>query len=68
MLATDGVADDLLPERIDGFVQWLMDDFAGMAPSQRWRALQRELKDWPTPHHTDDKTLVVLTQREAVLA
>jgi len=68
VLATDGVADDLLPERIDGFVQWLMDDFAGMAPSQRWRALQRELKDWPTPHHTDDKTLVVLTQREAVLA
>jgi hypothetical protein len=45
-----------------------MDDFAGMTPSQRWRALQRELKDWPTPHHTDDKTLVVLAQREAVLA
>lgn len=67
VLATDGVADDLLPERIDGFVQWLMDDFAGMAPSERWRALQRELKEWPTPHHTDDKTLVVLAQREAVL-
>jgi serine/threonine protein phosphatase PrpC len=68
VLATDGVADDLLPERIDDFVQWLMNDFAGMAPSQRWRALQRELKAWPTPHHTDDKTLVVLAQREAVLA
>lgn len=68
VLATDGVADDLLPERIDGFVQWLMDDFASMAPGQRWRALQRELKEWPTPHHTDDKTLVVLNQREAVLA
>lgn len=68
VLATDGVADDLLPERVDGFVQWLMDDIAGMAPSQRWRALHRELKDWPTPHHTDDKTLVVLKQREAVPA
>jgi serine/threonine protein phosphatase PrpC len=68
LLATDGVADDLIPERIEGFVQWLMDDFAGMAPAQRWRALQRELKDWPTPHHTDDKTLVVLAQREAVLS
>lgn len=68
VLATDGVADDLLPERIDDFVQWLMDDFASMAPSQRWRALQRELKNWPTPHHNDDKTLVVLVQREAVLA
>lgn len=68
VLATDGVADDLLPERIDGFVQWLMDDFAGMVPGQRWRALQRELKNWPTPHHTDDKTLVVLALREAVVA
>ncbi len=68
VLATDGVADDLLPERIDGFVQWLMDDFGGMAPNQRWRALQRELKDWPTPRHTDDKTLVVLAQREVVVA
>lgn len=68
LLATDGVADDLLPERIDGFVQWLMDDFAGMAPAQRWRALERELKDWPTPHHTDDKTLVVLAPRESALA
>ena len=50
------------------FVQWLMDDFAGLAPGQRWRAVQRELKHWPTPHHTDDKTLVVLVQRGAVLA
>lgn len=68
VLATDGVADDLLPGHIDGFVQWLMDEFSGMAPGRRWRALQRELKDWPTPHHTDDKTLVVLMQRETVLA
>lgn len=68
LLATDGVADDLLPERIAGLVEWLMADFAGMAPAQRWRALQQELRAWPTPHHTDDKTLVVLAQREAVFA
>jgi len=67
VLATDGVADDLLPERIDGFVQCIMDEFAGMAPGQRWRALQQELKAWPTPHHTDDKTLGFLVRREAVL-
>jgi serine/threonine protein phosphatase PrpC len=65
VLATDGVADDLLPERIEAFVQWLLDDFAGMAPAERWRALQRELRNWPTPHHTDDKTLVVLAERRA---
>lgn len=63
LLATDGVADDLVPERIHGFVQWLMDDFASMAPAERWRALRQELTAWPTPHHSDDKTLVVLAQR-----
>ena len=68
VLATDGVADDLLPERIDGFVQWLLEDFAGMTPKLRWRALRRELQEWPTPHHTDDKTVVVLMEREEVLA
>lgn len=66
LLATDGVADDLLPERIDGFVQWLMDDLAGLAPTQRWRALLRELTEWPTPRHTDDKTLVVLAERQVL--
>jgi serine/threonine protein phosphatase PrpC len=68
VLATDGVADDLLPERFDGFVQWLMDEFSVLSPSQRWRALQRELINWPTPHHTDDKTLAVLVQRDGALA
>lgn len=64
VLATDGVADDLLPHRIGDFVQWLMDDFAPLPPAPRWRALQRELKNWPTPLHSDDKTLVVLALRE----
>ena len=66
VLATDGIADDLLPERVDGFVQWLMDSFSGLLPQKRWRALQSELENWPTPHHLDDKTLVVLFQREAL--
>lgn len=66
LLATDGVADDLLPERVDDFVRWLIENFASMPPRLRWRAIQRELRDWPTPHHTDDKTLVVLTPKKAV--
>lgn len=63
VLATDGIADDLLPERIDGFVDWLVEDYAGMAPRSRWRALGRELRAWPTPQHLDDKTLVVIHAR-----
>jgi serine/threonine protein phosphatase PrpC len=66
VLASDGVADDLLSDRVEGFLSWLMEEFAALPPSRRWRALRRELMEWPTPHHTDDKTLVVLRQREAV--
>jgi serine/threonine protein phosphatase PrpC len=68
VLATDGVADDLLPDRINGFVDWLLDRFADLPPQQRWRALRNELKDWPTPHHADDKTLVALTQGQVAVS
>lgn len=58
LLATDGVADDLLPDRRAAFVQWLVDEVgASRAPSRR---LARALGAWPVPRHLDDKTLVVL--------
>lgn len=60
LLATDGVSDDLDPERIGEFIEMLTMDFAPLAPHERWAALRRELAHWPTPHHLDDKTLVVL--------
>lgn len=60
VLATDGVADDLLPERLDGFCDWLIDTFQHLTPKERWRTLAAELRDWPTPGHLDDKTLAVL--------
>lgn len=58
LLASDGVADDLRPERRAAFVSWLVDDVA-----QRPRAavhLSRQLRAWPVPHHRDDKTLALL--------
>lgn len=61
MLATDGVADDLLPERVGDFVDWIVGSFSSLAPQARWRAVARELAEWPTPKHQDDKTLAVLT-------
>lgn len=58
LLATDGVADDLLPEKRGAFLAWLVDEIAaGDAPSRR---LARELRGWPVPRHRDDKTLVLL--------
>ena len=60
VLATDGVADDLLPEHLNGFCDWLIDTFVHLTPKERWRTLAAELRDWPTPGHLDDKTLAVV--------
>lgn len=60
VLATDGVADDLVPERFDGFCDWLIDSFRPLAPRERHRKLAAELRAWPTPGHLDDKTLAVV--------
>jgi len=61
VLATDGVADDLIPEKLDAFCNWLVDDFLDLEPLMRWRRLRAELRDWPTPRHLDDKTVAVMS-------
>ena len=58
LLCTDGVADDLLPDRYVHLLDWLDDEILPEPPATRWRALAAELRAWPTPHHVDDKTLV----------
>ena len=63
VLASDGVADDLVPETLGEFASWLADDIGSLAPTARWRRLCRELRDWPVPRHLDDKTVVVLVER-----
>lgn len=60
MLATDGISDDLLPERVGEFMDWLVRRFGRMAPRARAQALRAELMAWPTPRHSDDKTVAVL--------
>ena len=63
VLATDGVSDDLAPERLEAFTAWLADDVGRLAPAARWRCLCRELRAWPVPRHLDDKTVAVLVER-----
>ena len=60
ILATDGISDDIVPERMDGFVDWLIYEFSGLLPRQRRYMLSKELKNWPTPNHSDDKTLAIM--------
>lgn len=58
LLATDGISDDIPPEKRAAFVTWLLDDISSAASPSRH--LGRALRSWPVPRHLDDKTLVLL--------
>jgi serine/threonine protein phosphatase PrpC len=59
ILATDGVSDDLNPQKIEEFCKWIS-AFCGLPALPRWRLLVSDLKNWPTPKHQDDKTVALL--------
>lgn len=60
LLATDGVADDLLPEKRSDFLNFLVMNYGHRPATARTRAIAKQLRDWPTPRHRDDKTVAVL--------
>lgn len=60
LLATDGIADDLDSSKLKGFSDYVHATYSGLPPRQRWLRLSRDLRDWPTPLHSDDKTLAFL--------
>ena len=60
VLCTDGVADDLLPNRFGDFLDWLVTEAKPEPPQKRRRMLERALREWPTPNHLDDKTVAVV--------
>ena len=59
LLCTDGVSDDLLPDRLPEFIDWLGRVVRSKREPQRRHFLVRSLKEWPTPKHLDDKTLAI---------
>lgn len=60
LLATDGVADDLLPEKRTDFLTFLINQYGEQPARQRYQAIAKQLRAWPTPRHLDDKTVAVL--------
>lgn len=58
LIATDGVSEDLRPERIGDLMRWVVDDLGAQESANR--QLRSELRRWPVPHHRDDKTLLVM--------
>lgn len=68
MLATDGIADDLDPDRYEGLTSWLFDEVSSLSARRRSRVLREELTRWPVPGRSDDRTLAVLVEQEAPCA
>lgn len=62
LLCTDGVADDL--DDADGFVSGFAKMHRNLAPVSANRRIHEMLENWPTPKHSDDKTLACLCNEE----
>lgn len=62
LLCSDGVADDV--EDIPGFVTGVIDAHHSMAAVTANQCLQAMLEKWPTPKHSDDKTITFLCREE----
>jgi hypothetical protein len=61
VLATDGLSDDLIPQKTADFCHWLLTLRRTEERATLPRRLRRELTDWPTANHCDDKTLALLS-------
>ncbi|OWV07001.1 MULTISPECIES: PP2C family serine/threonine-protein phosphatase [unclassified Fibrobacter] len=62
LIMTDGISEDILPQAEGKFVS-TFDLFFGKSRSSGENELTKELINWPTPHHLDDKTIVAIEYR-----
>lgn len=62
LLCTDGVADDLVDS--EGFACGIVDSFCKLPCVVASSDVADMLIDWPTPKHSDDKTIACLFKRE----
>jgi hypothetical protein len=62
LLCTDGVADDL--DNVDGFVKGFIDAHCPLAAVRANQHIREMLENWPTPKHSDDKTIACLCREE----
>lgn len=64
LLCTDGVSDDL--DNVDGFVKGFIGAHCALAAVSANRHVREMLENWPTPKHSDDKTIACLYREEDV--
>ncbi len=62
LLCTDGVADDL--DNVDGFVKGVIEAHCTLGAVSANQHIREMLENWPTPKHSDDKTIACLCREE----
>ena len=60
VLMTDGISDDLNWNALEGFFNKLFREFRGRGPMKSKQWIKAELDNWPTPNHSDDKTIAMI--------
>lgn len=65
LLCTDGVSDDL--ENVDGFVKGVVEAHRTLAVVSANQHIREMLENWPTPKHSDDKTIACLCREEITI-
>mgnify|MGYP002725664786 CR=1 FL=1 len=63
VMCTDGIADDLLPDKQMNFAQEIYSTYSDMESKARKRDIKRWLNKWPVPGHSDDKTIACLFKK-----
>ena len=58
-IATDGISDDIVQNREEEFIDYLIRTMDKLKRNNCNRYLQETLNDWPTKFHTDDKTICI---------
>lgn len=64
LLCTDGVADDL--ENVNDFVKGYVMEHRALTTVSANRHSRTMLDNWPTPKHSDDKTIACLCREEVI--
>ena len=60
LLMSDGVSDDLQSEMLPSFYEWILKNVGSFSHRSGKKWLKKQLKNWPTPFHSDDKTIAVM--------
>lgn len=60
LIATDGIADDIIPEQLQSFATWIAETLDGISPRHRSNSVRSMLRGWPTAKHSDDKSIAII--------